>query len=148
VYARIELGKADGCDFEQGGERFFLGEHQVGRPVVRFGTRAVRAAKKVRKNIRNRIDGVDCMRTILRVSRRTKLLAKLANFQSDHNWTVEDLVLVLEWSGFSETGGRGSHRVFTHPAYDAALTIAAHGNAVKSGYAREVRAALTSLGHL
>jgi hypothetical protein len=33
------------------------------------------------------------MRIILRVSRRTKLLAKLANFQSDHNWTVEDLVL-------------------------------------------------------
>jgi predicted RNA binding protein YcfA (HicA-like mRNA interferase family) len=90
------------------------------------------------------------MRIILRVSRRKKLLAKLANFQSDHIWTVEDLVLVLvlEWSGFSETGGRGSHRVFTHPAYDAALTIAAHGNAVKSGYAREVRAALTSLGHL
>jgi hypothetical protein len=70
-----------------------LGEHQVGRSVVRCGPTAVRAAKNARKNIRKRIDDLDCMRIILRVSRRTKLLAKLANFQSDHNWTVEDLVL-------------------------------------------------------
>lgn len=79
------------------------------------------------------------------MSRRAKLINKLANIQSDQTWTLADLILVLKQAGFSETGGRGSHRVFSHPSYSSVVTLAAHGKAVKGGYVKVVREALANL---
>ena len=53
--------------------------------------------------------------------------------------------MLLEQNGFSETGGKGSHRVFTHTTYPFAITIAAHGSKVKTGYIREIREAFQAI---
>ena len=82
---------------------------------------------------------------ILRMSKKSKLLDKLANFQSDANWTMDELVLVLTWHGFVQTGGRGSHCVFTRPGYPAAVNLVSHGSKMKTGYVREVRSHIESL---
>ena len=79
------------------------------------------------------------------MSTRGKLLAKLANPQTDGNWTLEDAVKVLEWHGFIRTGGRGSHRVYGHPGLDHSITLAAHGKHLKSGYIRNLRHILAQL---
>lgn len=79
------------------------------------------------------------------MSKKSKLLDKLANFQSDANWTMDELVLVLTWHGFVRVGGEGSHRVFTRPGYPQAVVLAAHGNKIKTGYVRAVREHLAAL---
>jgi predicted RNA binding protein YcfA (HicA-like mRNA interferase family) len=42
-------------------------------------------------------------------------------------------------------GGKGSHRVFTHPTYPFAITLAAHGSKIKTGYIREIREAFQAI---
>ena len=85
------------------------------------------------------------MRYYLCISRRSKLLAKLASVQSDSYWTLDDVTVLLGHGGFVQTGGKGSHRVFTHPAYPFAITLAAHGNKIKTGYIREIRDAFQTI---
>lgn len=81
------------------------------------------------------------MRIMLRMSKKSKLLAKLANFQSDKNWTVDEVTLLLTQNGWTLTGGKSSHSVFTHPDYAHTLGFAAHGNKIKPGYIRNIREA-------
>jgi predicted RNA binding protein YcfA (HicA-like mRNA interferase family) len=79
------------------------------------------------------------------MSSRKKLRTKLENFASDHNWTLAEAELVLSQHGFSNVGGEGSHRVYSHPQLDQPVVLAAHGKAIKSGYVRRIRQALEDL---
>lgn len=79
------------------------------------------------------------------MSKRSKLLAKLMTLSSDTNWTVDEAVKILEWHGFCETGGKGSHRVFSHSTYPFPITLAPHGKDVKPVYIRQIRQAIESL---
>jgi predicted RNA binding protein YcfA (HicA-like mRNA interferase family) len=79
------------------------------------------------------------LRNILRVSRKEKLIAKLQNPASDGNWTLADTLRLLTLHGFSEVGGRGSHRVFISPDHDTPIVLAPHGSQIKSGYIRAIR---------
>jgi predicted RNA binding protein YcfA (HicA-like mRNA interferase family) len=82
------------------------------------------------------------LRKILRVSRKEKLIAKLKNNASDGNWTLDEVLALLSLFGFTKTGGRGSHQVFTSPDFDPAITLAPHGGKIKSGYIRQIRIVL------
>lgn len=73
------------------------------------------------------------------MSRKEKLIAKLQNPAADRNWTLADTLRLLVLHGFSEVGGKGSHRVFVSPGYDAPIVLAPHGNQIKSGYLRAIR---------
>lgn len=79
------------------------------------------------------------MRIIIPISRKDKLVAKLQNPASDGNWTLADTLRLLTLHGYSEVGGKGSHRVFISPDYDAPIVLAPHGNQIKSGYIRAIR---------
>ena len=85
------------------------------------------------------------VRKILRVSSKTKLLNKLANFASDKNWTLDEAELVLTHCGFTKRDTGSSHRVFSHHALDQPLVLAAHGKSIKSGYIRLIRQAVADL---
>ena len=85
------------------------------------------------------------MRKYLRMSSKAKLLLKLASHSSDANWTLDEAMVLLAQNGFSQTGGKGSHRVFTHPEYDSAIVLAAHGKKIKTGYVRAIRDALHNI---
>ena len=76
---------------------------------------------------------------ILRVSRTDKLIAKLQNPAADGNWTLAATLRLLSLHGFTEVGGKGSHRVFVSATYDAPIVLAPHGNQIKSGYIRAIR---------
>jgi hypothetical protein len=41
--------------------------------------------------------------------------------------------------------GRSSNRLFDHPLLTHALSIAAHGSKIKTGYVKEVREAIETL---
>jgi len=73
------------------------------------------------------------------MSRKGKLIAKLQNPDADGNWTLAETLRLLSFHGFAEVGGRGSHRVFVSPAYDAPIVLAPHGSQIKSGYIRAIR---------
>lgn len=73
------------------------------------------------------------------MSRKGKLIAKLQNPAADANWTLADTLRLLSLHGFSEVGGKGSHRVFVSPDHDAPIVLAPHGNQIKSGYIRAIR---------
>jgi predicted RNA binding protein YcfA (HicA-like mRNA interferase family) len=79
------------------------------------------------------------MRIILRMSKKSKLLAKLANFQSDANWTADEVTLLLTQNGWILTAGKSSHFIFSHAAYPHTLGYAVHGKKIKPGYLREIR---------
>ena len=85
------------------------------------------------------------MRKYLRMSSKAKLLLKLANQSGDANWTLNEAMVLLAQNGFSQAGGKGSHRVFTHPDYDNAIVLAAHGKKLKTGYIRAIRDALHNI---
>lgn len=85
------------------------------------------------------------MRKYIRMSGKAKLLNKLANVTSDKNWTLEEAELVLAQNGFIKRSGAGSHRVFSHPALDQPVVLAAHGKAIKGGYIRAIRQAICEL---
>lgn len=73
------------------------------------------------------------------MSKKEKLIAKLRNRQSDNNWTMDECVMILALFGWSKTGGKGSHQVFSNPARDDVFVLASHGKSIKSGYIRELR---------
>jgi len=52
-----------------------------------------------------------------------KLYEKLSNDQSDANWSVADLIKVVEALGFSHKSGKGSHRVFAKPGVPDLINI-------------------------
>lgn len=79
------------------------------------------------------------------MSSKTKLLNKLANATSDKNWTLDEAELVLTQNGFIKRSGAGSHRVFSHPELDQPVVLAAHGKAIKGGYIRAIRQAISEL---
>ena len=74
------------------------------------------------------------------MSRREKQLAKLRNPASDQNWTLPEVVKLLTDHGFEKVGGKGSHQVFVSPDFDSPVVLAPHGNQIKSGYIRSLRA--------
>ena len=79
------------------------------------------------------------LRKFIRVGRKEKLIAKLSNSASDHNWTLTEVVALLAFHGFEKVGGKGSHQVFVSLDYDAPVVLAPHGNQIKSGYIRAIR---------
>lgn len=85
------------------------------------------------------------MRKCLRISKRTKLLTRLASFQSDAGWTLDEVITLLEQNGWKRVGGKGSHRTYIHPTYPAPIVLAVHGSKIKSGYIREIREAFEAI---
>lgn len=79
------------------------------------------------------------------MSSKSKLLAKLSNSASDKNWTLAEAELILAQHGFVSRNTGSSHRVFSHPGRHDNLVLAAHGKSIKSGYIREIRAAIAEL---
>jgi predicted RNA binding protein YcfA (HicA-like mRNA interferase family) len=75
----------------------------------------------------------------MQMSRKTKQLNKLLNVASDGTWTQEELAQMLSWYGFEKREGKGSHSVYVRPGKPGAITLAAHGSRVKTGYVRTVR---------
>jgi predicted RNA binding protein YcfA (HicA-like mRNA interferase family) len=56
---------------------------------------------------------------------------------------VRDLIAQLERAGFTNRGGRGSHRNFVHPSFPKAITISgALGDDAKPYQVRDVEAAV------
>lgn len=82
------------------------------------------------------------------MSKHGKLLEKLANENSDANWTLDDVTVLLTRNGYQQTGGKGSHRVFTRPGALLPIVLAAHGKKMKPGYVEEIRARFQELGLL
>ena len=89
--------------------------------------------------MRNTIAALAVLRKYLRVSRKKKQLEKLANIAADNSWTLDEAVWLLLAHGYTLTGGKGSHQVFTAPDKDAPIVLAAHGKKLKSGYIRMIR---------
>lgn len=73
------------------------------------------------------------------MSRKDKLITKLSNPASDHNWTLAEVVALLAFHGFEKVGGKGSHQVFVSPRFESPVVLAPHGNQIKSGYIRSIR---------
>jgi|GEM_PF-5585640 len=85
------------------------------------------------------------MRKYLRMSSKSKLLAKLSNVASDKGWTLADAEMLLTLHGFTKRNTGSSHRVFTHPGLRDAVTLAAHGKGIKPIYIKIIRQALADL---
>jgi predicted RNA binding protein YcfA (HicA-like mRNA interferase family) len=105
-------------------------------------------ARRASKILLVQFDAFLPTRTTSRRGSRDKHFAKLADTQRDGTWAFADLVKLLGWAGFNEIGGKGSHRVFSHPSYPSHVTLAAHGNAIKPVYVRSVREAIDALSAL
>jgi predicted RNA binding protein YcfA (HicA-like mRNA interferase family) len=73
------------------------------------------------------------------VSRKSKLLAKLANHDADSTWTVADAEWLLAQHGYVGRIGKGSHRAFVAPNRARPIVLAMHGKWLKSGYIRMLR---------
>ena len=74
------------------------------------------------------------------MSRRSKLLDKLANHAKDKNWTLDETITLLNQYGFFHTEKKGtSHRVFIRADYPHAIVLAPHGNTIKPVYIRTIR---------
>ncbi len=73
------------------------------------------------------------------MSREEKLVAKLRSSTSDQNWTLAEVVLLLDFHGFKKVGGKGSHQVFVSEKFATPVVLAPHGNQIKSGYIRSIR---------
>jgi predicted RNA binding protein YcfA (HicA-like mRNA interferase family) len=58
------------------------------------------------------------------VSRKQKLREKILNGSLDANITTADLASFLVETGFSERGGKGSHRNFCHTDVEEIVTMA------------------------
>lgn len=69
---------------------------------------------------------------ILRMSRKDKQLAKLRNPAADNNWTLAEVLVLLQNQGYVQVGGKSSHIVLVSPNYDEPLTLAAHGKKSKA----------------
>ena len=78
-------------------------------------------------------------RKFLRMSREEKLVAKLRSSTSDQNWTLTEVVLLLNFYGFKKVGGKGSHQVFISENFASPVVLAPHGKQIKSGYIRSIR---------
>lgn len=79
------------------------------------------------------------MRKYLRMSKKLKQLEKLRNEQSDANWTLDEAIWLLIAHGYTLTGGKGSHQVYTAPDKERPIVLAAHGKKIKTGYIRMIR---------
>ena len=73
------------------------------------------------------------------MSKKSKALAKLANFNADNTWTFDEAVWLLLAHGYALRGREGSHRAFTAPGKERPLVLVQHGKKLKSGYVRLMR---------
>jgi predicted RNA binding protein YcfA (HicA-like mRNA interferase family) len=72
------------------------------------------------------------------VSKRKKLLEKLASGNKDRAFTFGEAELLLLQAGFVKDGGEGSHRVYRHPD-GRKMVLAYHGKEIKPVYIKQVR---------
>jgi predicted RNA binding protein YcfA (HicA-like mRNA interferase family) len=79
------------------------------------------------------------------MSRRTKLLNKLLNAESDTNWSLDDMELMLGWYGFECRAGKGSHRVFARPGKPGTIVLTAHGTKIKVAYVAALREQIAAI---
>lgn len=67
------------------------------------------------------------MRKYLRMSKKRKLLTKLANFNADNTWTFDEAAWLLLAHGYTLRGSEGSHRAFTAPGKERPIVLVEHG---------------------
>lgn len=72
------------------------------------------------------------------MTQKEKLLKKLSNPDSDGNWTMAEIVKLLADHGWVLNRVKGSHHIFGRKD-NPQIVVAAHGNAIKKGYLREIR---------
>ncbi len=73
------------------------------------------------------------------MSQKKKRFEKLKNHQSDHNWTLDEMVKLLADFSFELAGGKGSHQVFISSNHDQQIVLAPHGKHLKRCYVVSVR---------
>jgi predicted RNA binding protein YcfA (HicA-like mRNA interferase family) len=78
------------------------------------------------------------------MTRKEKLLEKLANKASDKSWTFEEVSRILSLFGFSLKRVHGSHHIFSNDEKEKDICIPRHGADVKPAYVREIRERLLS----
>ena len=66
------------------------------------------------------------------MSTKEKLLLKLLTGNSDNNFDFNDLVTILNWSGFGERKTGGSHRVFYKNGIPDIINIQPIGSKAKA----------------
>jgi hypothetical protein len=74
---------------------------------------------------------------IVPIVKPDRLLARI-NHGDVGNVALVDLVRLLEALGFSEAGGRGSHRVFVHPSVAELVNLQDDGGQAKRYQVRQV----------
>jgi predicted RNA binding protein YcfA (HicA-like mRNA interferase family) len=94
---------------------------------------------KVRKKQRKRLDWRPGLRIISRMKKKFKLQKKIESYANDTNWTMSDLVYLLESNGFKQSGGRGSHKVYSHDDLDDHITLASHDKNILPAYVKQAR---------
>ena len=71
-----------------------------------------------------------------------KVLAKVLSGQSDRSLRYDELAALLRRLGFTERPGRGSHRIFDHPAVAKSVTLVQKRGNVSAYHVRDVREAI------
>lgn len=80
------------------------------------------------------------------MSKKNKLLLKLADQSADKNWTLAEAEQVLSLIGFTLDRQSGSHRTYVRPGYAHNIGLCPHGKKdILPCYIREIRAARAAI---
>ena len=80
------------------------------------------------------------------MSKKNKLLIKLANLGSDKSWTLAETEQVLALMSFTLDRQSGSHRTYVRAGYAHNIGLCPHGKkGILPCYIREIRAAHAAL---
>lgn len=80
------------------------------------------------------------------MSKKNKLLARLANKAADKTWSLAEAEQVLKLMGFNFDRQDGSHRTYVRPGYAHNIGLCPHGKkGILPCYIREIRAALAAI---
>ena len=77
------------------------------------------------------------------MSTKEKLLLKLLTGNLDNNFDFNDLVTILNWSGFGERKTGGSHRVFYKNGIPDIINIQPIGSKAKAYQVKQIRQLFT-----